>query len=396
MELERIHGVLIEGGAEDDPRSGGGEGGGHLHTRAARHLDVEEDQVRLETQDRLDRLLAVPGLAHDLQIVEGGEQLPQALARGLFVVDEKDADHPAAHPGHDHGDVVLLGGRTAEPIDLLEYEITQLGRRSTRVPPDQHVQRVVAQLLLRGVPRLGHAVGERQQDVAGDEGHGFLPIPRVDEKSHDGSARLETPGPQGTAVAGVRSEKERCRMPGVDVGQAAAGVVVERDEEGGIAIRVDGRMHRPVDLAHESFQVAAVEGRETLQPRLETRHEQPREQSLSRDITQCDRQPALTDGKKIVVVAPDTPRRAADAAVIETRGDTIAPGIKTRLCERGIRDLALEVLPLAHRVAHAVDGPGEAIPVERLQEVVQSVMLERVDGVLIERGAEDDSGARRR
>ena len=84
-------------------------------------------------------------------------------------------------------------------------------------------------------------------------------------------------------------------MPGVDIGQAAARVVVEGDEEGGVTVRVDARVHGPVDLAHHPFQVGAIERRETLQPRLETRHEQPREQPLSRDVSQGDPQPPLSD-----------------------------------------------------------------------------------------------------
>src|SRR3989441_4351989 len=97
LELERVHRVLVEGGAEDDPRPGRGEGGGHLHPRAARHLDVEEDQIGLETEDRLDRLLAVFGFAHYFELVEGGEQLAETVARGLFVIHHKSANRPSAH-----------------------------------------------------------------------------------------------------------------------------------------------------------------------------------------------------------------------------------------------------------------------------------------------------------
>ena len=64
-----------------------------------RHLHVQEHEIRLRLQDPFDRLGAMAGLAHDLDIGFGREQRAQAGARQPFVVHDQGADHevlPAA------------------------------------------------------------------------------------------------------------------------------------------------------------------------------------------------------------------------------------------------------------------------------------------------------------
>src|SRR5207249_166437 len=64
VELKGLDGVLIIGCAEDDLRQGaGGNGVDDLESAAARHLDVEQNEVRLQSLDRLNRGQAVLCLA---------------------------------------------------------------------------------------------------------------------------------------------------------------------------------------------------------------------------------------------------------------------------------------------------------------------------------------------
>ena len=53
-------------------------------------------QIGRELAHPLDRLHTVLGFAHELDIGLAGQQLPQPIARGLFVVDEENADHDCA------------------------------------------------------------------------------------------------------------------------------------------------------------------------------------------------------------------------------------------------------------------------------------------------------------
>ena len=55
-------------------------------------MNVEEDEIRRELLNPLERLHAVLGFADDLDVVAGPEQLPQPVARRLLVVHEKRAN----------------------------------------------------------------------------------------------------------------------------------------------------------------------------------------------------------------------------------------------------------------------------------------------------------------
>ena len=56
------------------------------------HLHVEEDQVGILIVDGAQRFGAVRTLGNDLDVVVLSEERPHALARELFVVDDRDAN----------------------------------------------------------------------------------------------------------------------------------------------------------------------------------------------------------------------------------------------------------------------------------------------------------------
>ena len=69
-----------------------------LDAAHARHVQVEQDQVRVELLRHRHALLAVGGLAHHVQVRGQGDQLGDALAEQGVVVDDQDAvalAHPA-------------------------------------------------------------------------------------------------------------------------------------------------------------------------------------------------------------------------------------------------------------------------------------------------------------
>ena len=62
---------------------------GRLDAVHPRHADVQEGDVRLRLGRKPDRLLAVGRLGDHLVLVEVLEQLPQPVARRLFIVDDQ-------------------------------------------------------------------------------------------------------------------------------------------------------------------------------------------------------------------------------------------------------------------------------------------------------------------
>ena len=90
VDLERLDGVLVEGGDEHQRRRllllAFEQAPGHLEPAQPGHLDVEEDQVRLVTVDGGQRLDAVARLRHDFHVAELLELVAQLVARELLVV----------------------------------------------------------------------------------------------------------------------------------------------------------------------------------------------------------------------------------------------------------------------------------------------------------------------
>lgn len=90
--VERLNGVLVVSGRKDDRRHVlRPHLAHHVDPREAGHLDIEEDEVRVQAVDDFDRFAAVRGLADDLGARLAGEQILQPLPGRLFVVDDKNA-----------------------------------------------------------------------------------------------------------------------------------------------------------------------------------------------------------------------------------------------------------------------------------------------------------------
>ena len=83
----------------------------HLEAAEPRHLDVEEDDVRLQPVDGRQRFDAVAGLADDLDAADLSEQVAELVAGQLFVVDE--------HGAQVHGHAVTRSGSARSGISML-------------------------------------------------------------------------------------------------------------------------------------------------------------------------------------------------------------------------------------------------------------------------------------
>ncbi len=88
--LERLNGVLIEGGNNDDDRKRvGAELAHHFEAAHHGHLEIEEDEVGFESRDFLERVAAVLGLAGDVDVWKQLELLAQHAAGDGFVIDDQ-------------------------------------------------------------------------------------------------------------------------------------------------------------------------------------------------------------------------------------------------------------------------------------------------------------------
>src|SRR5690606_36826874 len=127
VRLEGLQGELVVGGDED----------GHRHPLDAypfehaeavepRHLDIEEDQVRLHFADRFDRLDPVLALPRELHVVLPGEQVADARACQRFIVDDEGLRR--------HGRAVLrtVGVNGADPPAVASGEPRTPGKLTTR------------------------------------------------------------------------------------------------------------------------------------------------------------------------------------------------------------------------------------------------------------------------
>ena len=90
MDLERLERVVVEGGDEDDRLIASDELE-HFEAIELRHLDVEQEQVRLEIRDGLDRLEAVGALGDDLHLVHVSQKFAHDSPRELLIVHDRDA-----------------------------------------------------------------------------------------------------------------------------------------------------------------------------------------------------------------------------------------------------------------------------------------------------------------
>jgi len=95
VDVEGLHGVLVEGGGENDV------GDFELafdqlfedaEAVEAGHLDVEEEKVRGMLFDEIDGFEAVLALGQEINFGEGFQEEGQLFASGLFVVDNDGVD----------------------------------------------------------------------------------------------------------------------------------------------------------------------------------------------------------------------------------------------------------------------------------------------------------------
>ena len=96
VNVERGDGVLIERRHEDHERCWPIERTEHAEAVDARHLHVEQHDVRVVRRDERDRLAAVRRLAHDLDVRLFAEQSTKPLPGERLIVDDEDAQW-----GHD-------------------------------------------------------------------------------------------------------------------------------------------------------------------------------------------------------------------------------------------------------------------------------------------------------
>src|SRR5690242_19375733 len=67
-----------------------------LDTALPRHRHVEQQHVELERAHTLEHAVSVGGLAHDVEVASGKQQLLQPLAQDLMVIRDDDARHADA------------------------------------------------------------------------------------------------------------------------------------------------------------------------------------------------------------------------------------------------------------------------------------------------------------
>ena len=71
----------------------------HLDAVTVREAHVEQCDVGTGRRDPVDRLLGGVGFADHLDVVFGFEELPDATAHDLVIVEEEHADRAVGHGG---------------------------------------------------------------------------------------------------------------------------------------------------------------------------------------------------------------------------------------------------------------------------------------------------------
>ena len=321
-----------------------------------------------------------------------GQQTAQPLTRRLLVVHQQ---RPNLRGGRhrrtllDHeGPVVARGRSRAELADLGECRVDDLPRRQRRVPAEDGDQAVHAKFppVRRG--RLGQAVGVHRQQIAGGERDGSLGERRVGGPADDRTRRVEHPD------VSVRREHDGGRVAGVGVGQRRGLRIEGAEEDRGEAVRLDGAGGQPVQFRHHRGGGVIAACSDGLQARLHRSGEQPGIHAFARHVAERDAQPPAGERQKIVVVPADAVRGHAHAGRLEAgfsgRGGRHQPHLRPD----GFAPLARGALLVRDLDADPLDGPRQPVAVHRLQQVVDRVQLERVDGEPVVGGAEDDPRAR--
>ncbi len=90
-EVEGSDGVIVGGGEDDRRHVVRADVADHLESGFSGHLDIEEDEIRLQLANRRNRRQSIVGSAHDLDVVFVREQILEPLAGQALVVSDKDA-----------------------------------------------------------------------------------------------------------------------------------------------------------------------------------------------------------------------------------------------------------------------------------------------------------------
>ena len=136
IHVERLHGVIIVGSSENEKRQA------HLlleqpfddaETIQARHLDVQENQLRVELADEAHCLEAVLGPAHDLNVWKALQQKRKLVTGWLFVIHDERRDL------HER-DSLSASSPACSPIQLRSHQ--RLRALSSLPGPDWAIRRV--------------------------------------------------------------------------------------------------------------------------------------------------------------------------------------------------------------------------------------------------------------
>jgi hypothetical protein len=115
----------------------------------------------------------------------------------------------------------------------------------------------------------------------------------------------------------VVPEDDGSEVAAVGVAEAACGVVVVGEEDGGVG-RVGGVLEEEsVDGLEEELRFVAGEGELAAKVGLEIGHEKSGGDAFARDVSDDEAEPLVTEGEEVVVVAANVAGLDTDAGIVE-------------------------------------------------------------------------------
>ena len=84
--------LVVSGDDDDDGQSVRGQTLDHVEAAGCGHLQIEQHEVGLQAGDAIERLDAIFRLTDDLNILNGGQFVPQNLAGYRFVIDDEGTE----------------------------------------------------------------------------------------------------------------------------------------------------------------------------------------------------------------------------------------------------------------------------------------------------------------
>jgi hypothetical protein len=170
---------------------------------------------------------------------------------------------------------------------------------------------LLAELFSGRVEGFGYTVGVERERVAGGE-LAFLDwrIPFFEETENGGG------GAEPFDLA-VTPEDDGGQMAAVGVAEAAGGVIVVGEEDGGVG-GVGGVLEEEaVDGLEEELGLVAREGELAAEVGLEIGHEKCGSDAFAGDVADDEAEPLAAEGEEVVVVAADVAGLEADTSVVE-------------------------------------------------------------------------------